>query len=377
MKLQLSAKLKIKLTKVFWITLIWTIIGSLEALYIHAVSGDDTFLERATGYDFYHFLKVNTFFSFLGGLIAGGLLIFYLRGRFRKQSFGVAVFINSIIITLIILGTIAFGHMIYSSLWSNTRLFSRPILAGTLDFFTEYFFFKTFFLWLIVTLLTILMLHVNEKYGPGVLRQLIMGKYHHPREEERIFMFLDMKSSTAVAEKIGHIRFFELLNDFFRDITDPIIYAQGSIYQYIGDEVVIVWKIPKGARNANCIRCFYNIRAAISNKKDYYMKSYGVVPDFKAALHCGKVTIGEIGVYKRDIVFSGDVLNTTARIQGMCNDFGVKILVTKRLLDKVALPPDSYEAKRIGNISLKGKKKKVVLYTIEEEPMPVLQKGYF
>ena len=200
------------------------------------------------------------------------------------------------------------------------------------------------------------------------MRQLILGRYHHPREEERIFMFLDMKGSTGIAERIGHIKFFELLHDFFQDITDPILYSGGSIYQYIGDEVVIVWKTANGARNANCIRCFYNIKEAISRKREEYLEKYGVVPDFKAGIHCGMVTIGEIGVLKRDIVFSGDVLNTTARMQSMCNDFGVKILVSSRLLNKIGPAPNRFETKKIGNISLKGKKKKVVLYTIEEEP---------
>jgi len=43
------------------------------------------------------------------------------------------------------------------------------------------------------------------KIGPNVLMNLLLGKYHNPSEEDRIFMFLDMKSSTTIAEKIGHI----------------------------------------------------------------------------------------------------------------------------------------------------------------------------
>jgi len=129
--------------------------------------------------------------------------------------------------------------------------------------------------------------------------------------------------------------------------------------------------IPNGIKNGNCIRCFYDIRAVINLKSAEYKAKYGVIPDFKAGGHCGKVTIGEIGVLKRDIVFSGDVLNTTSRIQSMCNDFGVRLLISKRLLDKFGLPPNRLGTRKIGNISLKGKKKKVVLYTTEEEQTQV------
>ena len=48
---------------------------------------------------------------------------------------------------------------------------------------------------------------------------------------------------------------------------------------------------------------------------------YGVVPEFKAGFHVGFATVGEIGVLKKIIAFSGDVLNTTSRIQSNCNKF--------------------------------------------------------
>ncbi|MFT4762355.1 MAG: adenylate cyclase [Paraglaciecola sp.] len=98
----------------------------------------------------------------------------------------------------------------------------------------------------------------------------------------------------------------------------------------------------------------------------FYQEKYGLVPKFKAGLHCGQVTTGEIGVIKRDIAYSGDVLNTTARIQSKCNDFGVEILLSKYLLDMLNIPPHSLAQKKIGAIDLRGRVKKVILYTLEE-----------
>ncbi len=367
MKLGLSAKLQVKLSKVFWVTLLWTIFGVLEVLYIHVLSFDFPSFKALATYSFQDLLLANLIAVFIGGMIAGCILVFILRGRFRNSSFMMSVFLNTLILFLILLVVIGIGTGIYNSYQLNIPFFSHQTFIRVIKSFLSYFFLSKLILWLIIIFITNLFLDVNDKYGAGVLRQLIMGKYHHPREEERIFMFLDMKGSTGIAERIGHIKFFELLHDFFRDITDPILFTNGSIYQYIGDEVIIVWKIPTGVKNANCIRCFYNIRETISRNSAEYMEKYGVIPDFKAGIHCGKVTIGEMGVLKRDIVFSGDVLNTTARIQSMCNEFGVKLLMSKRLLDKIGMAPNRIDTKKIGNISLKGKKKKVVLYTIEEE----------
>jgi len=57
--------------------------------------------------------------------------------------------------------------------------------------------------------------------------------YHKPREEVRIFMFLDMKSSTAIAERLGHVRFYTLLNELFHEISRPVLQTKAEIYQYI------------------------------------------------------------------------------------------------------------------------------------------------
>ena len=179
-------------------------------------------------------------------------------------------------------------------------------------------------------------------------------------------MFVDLRSSTAIAERLGHIRFFNLLNDFYRDITNPIVYTSGEIYQYVGDEIVISWTMKTGTRDANCIRCFFSMRETIQKLSERYREKYGLVPEFKAGLHCGPVTIGEIGVIKKDIVFSGDVMNTTSRIQSVCNKFRVNILLSKYLLDRLNLPPHGFTPKRMGIIELKGKRQKVELYTFEE-----------
>src|SRR4030095_4669483 len=104
---------------------------------------------------------------------------------------------------------------------------------------------------------------VSENLGQGVLNNFFRGKYHTPKEEERIFMFLDMKSSTTIAENIGHVKYFEMLREYFADLTDPIIEHVGEIYQYVGDEIVVSWKLNNGLQNNNCINCFFAMKSKI------------------------------------------------------------------------------------------------------------------
>jgi adenylate cyclase len=177
-------------------------------------------------------------------------------------------------------------------------------------------------------------------------------------------MFLDLRSSTSIAEKLGEVLYFNFLKEVFQHATPSILYSKGEIYQYVGDEIVISWKTYEGTENANCIQRFFDIQSSLNKKLDYYNEKYGVVPEFKAGLHYGYVMAGEIGMVKREIAFSGDVLNTTSRIQSKCNELGVNILLSKFLLDKLNLSPDTYTPKLMGDIVLRGKEQSLSLYTV-------------
>ncbi|GAB4417293.1 MAG: hypothetical protein OHK0039_27440 [Bacteroidia bacterium] len=182
-------------------------------------------------------------------------------------------------------------------------------------------------------------------------------------EEDRIFMFLDLKSSTRIAEELGHVRYFNLLNDFFADISEPIAAYQGEIYQYVGDQVVVSWPLATGVAEGRCIACFFAILQQMEVYEARYQARYGLVPTFKAGMHYGRVSAGVIGTIKRETVYSGDVLNTTSRIEGLCNRFQASLLVSQDLLE---ILPEAYSqpAAPIGSFYLRGRQKPISLYSV-------------
>ncbi len=360
-----NVRAKINFRLVLWISLIWAALGVIDSLNTQTIALSALFsLKINFSMSILFWLDTST--AFIAGLIGGFALVFHLRERTRNLPYGLSMLINTVALTTIsFFITVIFYEVFFVRMIRNENWLTLPNYQPFI-FMTSPFYLKKIVFWVLVSLLTILTLNVNEKYGPGILMKLIAGHYHRPSEEMRIFMFVDLKSSTMIAERLGHIEFFNLLNDFFRDITDSIIYTRGEVYQYVGDEVVISWSLKNATRNANCIKCFFGMQEAIKKAGMRYKERYGFVPEFKAGMHYGNVTVGEIGILKRDIVYSGDVLNTASRIQAMCNKFRVKILVSKALLELLNMPPHQFIIKRMGNIELKGKKQKVELYTFQE-----------
>ena len=208
---------------------------------------------------------------------------------------------------------------------------------------------------------------LGPKYVPNIKMQnstkLSSGQSKSEiKEVERVFMFLDIISATSIAEKLGHLKYFELLNDFFDDLEEPINASHGEIYQYVGDEVVVSWPLDKGVENGSCLECFFNIVDTVKKLEGKYLDKYQMVPGFKAGVHCGKVTTGVVGSYKREIVYTGDVLNTTSRIEGQCNYYNVNLLLSDDLREKIKVL-NGYKFSEIGKINLRGKKADTRLFT--------------
>ncbi|WP_051007985.1 adenylate/guanylate cyclase domain-containing protein [Psychroflexus torquis] len=100
-----------------------------------------------------------------------------------------------------------------------------------------------------------------------------------------------------------------------------------------------------------------------------------MVPEFKVGFHYGKVTTGEIGVLKKGIFFTGDVLNTKARIQASCNEFGTDISISEELISKLNFNK-TYDLTEIGESELRGREEKVILFSIAKkiEKQPLITK---
>ena len=300
--------------------------------------------------------------NFIVGFIVGSLEVVYLQKRFTDHTLRAKIFYKFLIYLSLFIVVIVGFYPVAFFFESSGQFRMDQMLDKSWRFLSSISFLLTLFQLAVTLLVCLIYSAISENLGHHVFLNLITGRYHTPVVEDRVFMFLDMKSSTSIAEQLGHVRYFDLLKDYYNVMSDPIINTLGEVYQYIGDEIVVSWKLEKGLKNANCIQCFFAIKKALTEKRERFMEEYGVEVDFKAGVHFGEVTIGEIGALKKEIVFTGDVLNTTARIQSQCNDLQSNLLISGALKNK--LPQHSYKMESKGEMALKGRNKKEVLYQV-------------
>lgn len=211
-----------------------------------------------------------------------------------------------------------------------------------------------------IVLASISLTAIIRKLGPGVFWNWVRGYYYQPRKETRIFMFLDMKDSTVLAEQLGNEQFGALLRDFMYDLGEAVAATKGQVSHYIGDEAVLTWTPQSGFAEANCVQCFYRFQATLERRRTYYQDTYKVFPLFKAGLHFGEVIATEVGDVKSEIVYLGDVVNTAARIQSACNELGADFLISQGAAAQ--LPTQTWlKLEPLGEVELKGKSAPMLL----------------
>lgn len=298
------------------------------------------------------------------GLIVGAVELLYLNRRFASRSLAVkligktAFYIALLLVVILITFPIAAAMEMGSSLldervWDRLGgfLISKTGLGTAIQMTTS-------------LVLSISYAEVSEHMGPHVLTNFLTGRYHTPRREDRVFLFSDMNSSTAIAERLGHARYFELLKAYYDALADAIVDYGGEVYQYIGDEIVVSWPAEAGVRNGACIECLLRMQRDLEVRGSDFEERFGVSPRFHAGLQLGPVTTGEVGALKKEIVFTGDVLNQAARIQALCATMEVEALVGADLAR--ALPScDTWTLDSIGPQRLRGKGREVELFRVE------------
>ena len=214
-----------------------------------------------------------------------------------------------------------------------------------------------------LTFLVVMLRHASQIIGERSFHEIMRGRYHRPRAEERFFLFVDVVGSTPVAERLGPLAVHRYLDRVFQAASDPVDAYYGEVYQYVGDEMVVTWKLAEGRPEARPLACLFAIEAALAAAAPEFKREFGAVPKIRAALHAGEVVTGEIGGSRRAIVFHGDVMNTTSRIENATRTLGRNYLVSEDALARME-GAERYSPEDLGSQQLRGREAMMRVYAV-------------
>ena len=295
----------------------------------------------------------------IGGLISSCIIGFELFGetrlferRGRRLPLIAAMLLRTVVYGAVIMAALLVVPWAYSG--EQPSLY-RPGIVGDVVFSVA------------ATFVFVSLTSIVQLIGPNVLGSLLTGRYYHPREEQRIVVFLDLVGSTGIAEDIGNVRFHALLSETFTRLSRIVTDFGGEVHRYVGDALIATWPLGTPQENARPIHCLFACRDALDAARPDLLRRHGHVPGFRASIHSGPLVAGEIGGFKREIALLGDAMNTAARLEQACRATGHALLASKPLLDRTEIPP-GIVATSIGSHLLRGKSERLELFALERGP---------
>lgn len=346
-----------RIRRIFVISLVWTIVDLF--LYFRNVSSGDISYPYQENVLPAYLLRAGIFFII--SFLMSWLLLRELKIIFKGQALLTGWALKVLLLLIVAFAAMALTFFLHFLIIKGVTINEAGRQFNNFFWYTNLVSNGLLF-WLVMLLSAMIIVEIDQKYSPGVFWEILTGKYLKPRNEKRIIMFLDLKDSTPIAEQLGHENYFLFIRDFIYYVSIAVLENNGMIYQYVGDEVVVTWPYKK--KNVlKSIQAVIGARKAMQRKSDYFRRVYGITPEFRAGLHAGDVTIGEIGVIKKDIAISGEAMNTAARIRSACNELNQKFVVSKEYFDTGILK--SWQGESLGEVFLKGLDESIELYALK------------
>lgn len=219
-----------------------------------------------------------------------------------------------------------------------------------------------------MAIIVVATIRICKLVGAGTLIFLILGRYRRPRQEERVFLFLDLVGSTSFAHQHGDFRAHEFIGRAFTILSEPVRVCGGTISDYVGDMAIVTWSLRHGTKQAAAIQCVFAFLDELDRYKADWLRDFGQVPRFRAAIHCGPVVTAEIGLDRQKITYFGDVVNTTSRLEGLARTLNEEILVTEDVLRKSSSIPDDIISTRLGSHTLRGRQHPIQIFSLRRRP---------
>lgn len=177
-------------------------------------------------------------------------------------------------------------------------------------------------------------------------------------------VFSDLRAFTTLSERLSPGETFRFLNDYLAEIG-PVTRAHGGyIDKYVGDAILAIF--PGGPDDALAAA------VAMQRRVDTFNEARAKAGEAPVAIgvgvHAGPLVLGIIGETERlEGTVIADCVNLACRLEGLCKDFGVRIVTTEECL-AAARDPGPRTTRFLGAVAVRGKAEPVRAYEVVVEP---------
>ncbi len=181
-------------------------------------------------------------------------------------------------------------------------------------------------------------------------------------ERDMTLMFLDIRSFTAMSERLGSDPTFALLNRVFGAVV-PIVYQHfGIVDKYLGDGLLALF--PRHPDEA--VSAAYEVLERVRQLSEMGSERGGFAEPVQVSIgiHRGPTVLGIVGTPNRiDPTVIADAVNVCARLERLTRQHNAWLLVSHDVFERLS-PALAAMARPLGALSIRGKQQPVVCYDL-------------
>ncbi len=206
------------------------------------------------------------------------------------------------------------------------------------------------------------------KYAPVDLVKALFLANEEPKlggePTEVSIMFTDIEGFTSLSERVSPNELAEALGAYLETMTNAIRATGGTIDKFIGDAVMALWNAPTKLEAHAKRACTAALGCREATRVLYESAAWKRLPALvtRYGIHTDTVLVGHFGAPERmSYTALGDGVNLAARLEGLCKQYGITILVSEAVVDAIA--PD-FEVRRLDRVAVKGKSRAVLVFEL-------------
>lgn len=176
-------------------------------------------------------------------------------------------------------------------------------------------------------------------------------------------LFCDIRSFTAMSEKMSAADVVSLLNRYFTALGQCINAHHGIINKYIGDAIMAIFGAPVKSQNSarDAFEAALDMRQALVKVNEELEKDAFPQLKFGIGIHTGPVFAGTIGAANRmEYTVIGDTVNTASRLESLCKTYKTDLLLSEASAEKLG---KDTQLSFIADAEIRGKSEPMKVYS--------------
>ncbi|MCD4782664.1 MAG: hypothetical protein K8T10_02415 [Candidatus Eremiobacteraeota bacterium] len=192
------------------------------------------------------------------------------------------------------------------------------------------------------------------------------------KDVEVSILFIDISNFTTHCEKLPPHQIIKALNKFYKEMETVIFDNRGTIKQFAGDEIMVIFGAPRQETEhaALAVKTAVEMIGRLDELKSQAQADTLGFFDAKIGIHSGKVVVGNIGTENRaEYTVIGDVVNIASRLEGLNKNLNTRILISEETYRESALQSEKGETiyRDMGLQSMKGRTGGIRVFSLERE----------